>query len=145
MSAEAPVSTAPRFLTRAELLSPPALDEKVVSFPGWGDVLCGELSGDDRAAITEKLAKSSQDGEVDLRGYQKKLLALGLLDPESPEDARVPLLRDADASAFMSKLGGGKVRDLVETIEALSGMSAKAVETAKGNSEAPASAGGISA
>lgn len=130
-----------RFLTRDELLSPPALDEKVVSLDGFGDVLCGELTGDARAEITERLAKSSQDGEVDLRGYQRKLLALGILDPGSPEGARVPLLRDADVSVLMAKLGGGKVRDLVETVEGLSGMGAKAADV-KGNSGTTTTSGG---
>lgn len=141
MSAE---DTTPRtWLTRAELLSPPKLEEKTVTLEGFGDVLVGELTGDARAEITEKLAKSSQDGDVDLRGYQRKLLALGILD--GSVEPRVPLLRDADVSALMSSLGGGKVRDLVEAIESLSGMTAKAVEDAKGNSESTASAGGGSA
>lgn len=142
MSAEASVS-APRFLTRDELLSPPALDEKVVSLGGFGDVLVGELTGDARAEITERLAKSSQDGEVDLRGYQRKLLALGILDPSVTP--RVPLLREADVSALMARLGGGKVRDLVEAIEGLSGMNAKAVESAEKNSVKAASDASTSA
>lgn len=125
--------SSPRFLTRDELLSPPSLDEQVVSLDGFGDVLVGELTGEARAEITERLAKSSQDGEVDLRGYQRKLLALGILDPGSPESARVPLLREADVSVLMSKLGGGKVRELVETVESLSGMGAKAAEVAAKN------------
>lgn len=141
MSAE---DTTPRtWLTRAELLSPPKLEEKTVTLDGFGDVLVGELTGDARAEITEKLAKSSQDGEVDLRGYQRKLLAKGILDPTV--EPRVPLLKDADVASLMSSLGGGKVRDLVEAIESLSGMTAKAVEDAKGNSEVTASAAGGSA
>jgi hypothetical protein len=138
------MSSEAQFLTREQLLSPPALDEKVVSFPDWGDVLCVELSGDDRAQVTEALAESSQPGpngekaKVDLRGYQKTLLQKGIADPGSPEGARVPLLRDSDVASFMQKAGGGKVRDLVDAIEALSGMGVKAVEVASKNSVSPA-------
>jgi hypothetical protein len=139
------MSVEAQFLTREQLLSPPALEEQVVSFPDFGDVLVGELTGDARAEITERLAKSSQDGEVDLRGYQRKLLALGILDPGSPEGARVPLLKDADVGVLMGKLGGGKVRELVETVEGLSGMGQKAQESAAKNSGSPASAVGTTA
>lgn len=135
------------FLTREELLSPPALDEEIVELEGFGNVLCLELSGDDRAGISETQAKAYADGVVDIKGYQRRLLALGIGDPSSPTDARVPLLSSADVPGLMAKLGGGKIRTLLNTIERLSGMGANAVavvEKEKGDSVAPASAAGTS-
>lgn len=136
------------FLSRDELLSPPALDEKEVTFEGWGKVLCGELSGDDRAGVTEKQARAMRDGADDvIKGYQKALLSKGVLDPESPEGARTPLLRDADVTVLMHKLGGSRVRELVATIEQLSGLGfitipqESAVDDAKKDSGAPSDGG----
>lgn len=135
------------FLTREELLSPPALDEEVVELAGFGNVLCLELTGDQRASISETQTKTYQEGKVDIKGYQRKLLALGIGDPTSPPEARVPLLREGDVSGLMAKLGGGKIRTLLNTIERLSGMGANAVavvEATKGDSVAPASGAGTS-
>lgn len=141
------MSSSSGFLTREQLLNPPPLDEEIVSLAGFGDVLCGELSGDQRATINERQTKLYQEGEVNIKGYQHQLLALGLLDPESPEGARTPLLREGDIPGLMHKLGGSKLRDLIAAIERLSGMGVNAVKVAdetKGNSEAPASAAGTS-
>ena len=133
-------STAPRFLTRDELLSPPALDERIVTLDGFGDVLCGEMTGEQRGNILSEQAQDTQAGEdgkpgkVDLMSFQRKVLAAGILDPESPREARVPLLRAADVGVLMKKLGGSKVDLLLTAIMELSGM-VKA-EAVKGNSPA---------
>lgn len=139
------------YLSRDELLSPPALAEKDVVFEGWGTVLCGELSGDDRAEVTEKQARAMRDGADDvIKGYQKALLSKGVLDATSPEASRTPLLRDADVGVLMHKLGGSRVRELVATIEQLSGLGfipiaqEPAVDAAKKDSEPGLSAAGSS-
>lgn len=142
MSAASDVVAEPVFLTREEILSPPKLEEKVVTFDGWGSVLCGELTGDARAEITEKQARAMREdtGGV-IKGYQKALLREGILDPTSPETSRTQMLRSADVDGLMKTLGGSRVRELVVTIEQLSGLGfvpvavEPALETAVKNSE----------
>lgn len=118
-------------------------DELTIDVPGLGKVLVGEISGEERAAIMESQARSLQQEQVDIRGYQKKMLVAGILDPTSPDDARTPLFRDADAEALM-KLGAAKIRHLIEEIEKLSGMGMHAFQRAEGNSATTPSASSTS-
>jgi len=123
-------------LTREQLLEAAltAREEKLVRVPGLGPVLVGEISGDERATIVEAQIDAIQNERANVRGYQKKILAYGILDPVSPEGARVPLFREADVDALM-KLGAAKIRLLVEEIERLSGMGPAALASAEGNSD----------
>lgn len=127
------------FLSRDDLLKAASnRDEETVEIPGLGKVLVGEIGGDDRASITSKQAAAYQENRIDIGSYQKSLIRVGVLDPSSPPDARLPLLRPADVDAVM-KLGAGKVKLIVDAIERLSGMDAAALTRAEGNSVTTAS------
>ncbi len=127
------------FLSRDDLLkAASARDEEIVEIPSLGKVLVGEIGGDDRALITSRQASAYQENRIDIGSYQKSLLKVGVLDPTSPPDARLPLLRPADVDAVM-KLGAGKVKLLIDAIERLSGMDVAALQRAEGNSAKTAS------
>ena len=119
----------------AELLSRDAflsfagqLAEEEVDVPGMGSVLCRELTGADRATVLQILAPSVQEGgRAELGLYQQYLLRFGLY----AEDGK-PLLDVATAEKAM-QLGASKVELLCSTIERLSGLSGKAVESAEKN------------
>lgn len=132
---EKPLAAAPVGITREALLDAASTsrDEAEVDVPGLGVVLVGEISGDERARIMEAAARAIQAEQVDIRGYQKQMLAAGILDPSSPKGARVPLLRHEDIDAVM-KLGAAKIRFLIDEIERLSGMGAHSFASAEKNS-----------
>jgi len=119
----------------AELLSRDAflsfagqLAEEEVDVPGMGTVLCRELTGADRATVLQILAPSVQEGgRAELGLYQQYLLRFGLIDADGK-----PLLDVATAEKAM-QLGASKVELLCSTIERLSGLSGKAVESAEKN------------
>lgn len=105
------------------------LAEEEVDVPGMGKVLCRELTGADRATVLQILAPSVQEGgRAELGLYQQYLLRFGLI----AEDGK-PLLDVATAEQAM-QLGASKVELLCSTIERLSGLSGKAVESAEKNS-----------
>lgn len=109
--------------------------EEEIDVAGMGLVLCRELTGTQRAKVLEVLAPAVQEGgRADLGRYQQMLLQLGLVDPDSPPDARVPLLDMAGAAKAM-ELGASKVETLCRAIERLSGLDKRAAERAEGNSE----------
>ena len=118
------------------------LAEELVELPGMGAVLCRELTGANRAKVLQVLAPAVQEGgQADLGRYQQMLLQLGLVDPDSPEEDRKPLL-DFGQSVKAMELGASKVEALCSTIERLSGLDKrpeKAVASAEGNSEPTAS------
>jgi hypothetical protein len=121
------------------------LAEEAVDVPGMGLVLCRELTGTQRAKVLEVLAPAVQEGgRVDLGRYQQMLLQLGLIDPESPADARQPLL-DFATSAKAMELGAGKVELLCSTVERLSGLAKAEPVRAEGNSSTDLSSSTISA
>jgi len=125
----------------AELLSRDAflsfagqLAEEEVDVPGMGSVLCRELTGADRATVLQILAPSVQEGgRAELGLYQQYLLRFGLYDAPPPAGDGKPLLDVATAEKAM-QLGASKVELLCSTIERLSGLSGKAVESAEKNS-----------
>lgn len=112
------------------------LAEEVVELPGIGSVICRELTGTQRARVLQVLTPALQaGGSADLGRYQEMLLQLGLADPDSPVEARQPLLDLAGAKSAM-ELGAGKVELLCGAIERLSGLDKGASERAEGNSAA---------
>lgn len=121
------------------------LSEEIVDVPGLGKLLLGEVSGDVRADIAADqaaivLAPEGEPRRYDVRSYQRRLLLHGVLDPESPRDARLPLLQPADIDRVM-KIGGSKIATVVSTIERLS-MLGQYAASAEGNSNGtPSSAG----
>lgn len=152
---EAPVkqveaaSSAPRFiaLTPQQLLAAAqeGREEKVVAVPGLGDVLIGEISGIDRADILSAQVAQAQAETFDVKGYQRKLLLASVLDATSPEGERtLAFTSNAEASTFM-RLGGSKIRALIDAIEEFSGMQAKAkdaVDAGKDDSKSTPSSPG---
>lgn len=107
------------------------LAEEAVEVPGMGRVLCRELTGSLRATVLGILAPSVQEGgKADIGLYQEYLLRFGLIDPADNQ----PLLDVSTAKKAM-ELGASKVEVLCKTIERLSGLDGKAVESAEKNSE----------
>ena len=127
------------------------LTEKEIDVQSFGRVLIGELSGDDRAKIMNADAKylafgsdGSLSGMMDIAQHQRQVLLVGVLDPDSPPGARTPLLHPGDIDAVMRKLGGSKVKFIVDEIEVLSGLGAGGISSAEGNSAATPSGAGTS-
>jgi len=127
-------------LTRDAFLSfAGQLAEEEVDVPGMGSVLCRELTGADRATVLQILAPSVQEGgRAELGLYQQYLLRFGLIDADGK-----PLLDVATAEKAM-QLGASKVELLCSTIERLSGLSGKAVESAEKNSPTTANSASTS-
>ena len=109
------------------------LAEELVDVPAMGKVLVRELSGRARAEVLQLLAPAASGGKADIGAYQKMLLENGLIDPESPKDERRPLLDVTNRDKVM-ELGASKVEALCKAIERLSGLDAKAAESAEKNS-----------
>jgi hypothetical protein len=136
-------------LTPQQLLDAAAKgrDEKLVDVPGLGPVLIGEISGTDRADILSTQVDQARANTIDVKGYQRRLLAGSVLDPTSPpEERRGAFSSMAEAASFM-RLGGGKIRHLIDAIEEFSGMQAKpeaAVEAGKDDSSSTLSDSGTS-
>lgn len=122
-------------VTREDLLARSGkLKEDFADAPELGSVLCRELTGKARAELIEKQAAGEG---LNLVLYQKSLLLAGLIDSNSPEGARTPLLEEGDADAVM-ELGAGTLDPILEKIEALSGLGVKGREAAeKSLGEAP--------
>jgi hypothetical protein len=109
------------------------LEEARVEIDGLGHVVVRELSGAQRAALMQAQVEAAQGGNLDILGYQRQLLLYGLVDPDSPEGAREPLLEKADLDMAMG-LGGGLVDALCTRIEELSGLSVVDAAAASGPS-----------
>lgn len=122
-------------LTRDAFLSTVGqLAEEIVHVAGLGRVLCRELTGNERATVLSVLAPAMQaGGHVDLKRYQQMLLEYGLVDPQSPEGSRLPLL-DFGSAVKAMELGASKVEKICGTIERLSGLDKTAAQRAEGNS-----------
>ncbi len=106
-------------------------------------LLIREITGKERADLITLQAAAYQKGELDMVNYEKKMLLAGIIDPESPEGARQPLLRSADADSLMG-IGASKVQKLVSKIELLSGMGVEAQTRVEGNSATTPSDGSTS-
>lgn len=111
------------------------LAEELVDVPKMGKVLCRELTGAQRAKVLEVMIPAAKEGgSADIGRYQEMLLKLGLIDPNSPPDARQPLL-DMETAKKAMELGASKVEALCAAIERLSGLDKSATKRAEGNSE----------
>lgn len=120
-------------VSRAALLARAGkLREDHVDVPGLGKVLVRELSGAARAKLIQGQAQASRTGIPDVQAYQKELLLNGLIDPDSPEDARQPLLEKADLDTVM-QLGASAIDALCTRIEQLSGLSVDVEELVRAN------------
>ncbi len=102
------------------------LREEEHEVEGLGLLLLSEVTGEVRAEIMSDqsavlLLPEGQTRKLDQRGYQKKLILAGVVDPESPPGDRNPLFKAGDLDRVM-KIGGGKVAEVVDRIERLSGL-----------------------
>src|ERR1700723_3598611 len=118
---------APKFATRAVWRAAAGkLNEEEKHVEGLGLLLLGEIGADVRAEIlTEQqsvaLFAEGAAKKLDRKWYEKKLLLAGVLDPASPEGARLPLFKQGDMDSVM-RIGGSKIGEVVDAIERLSLM-----------------------
>lgn len=134
------------FVTRDQWLAQAGrFKEETITVEGLGKLLIVELSGLARAQIQSQQSVGilSDVKRVDAAAYQRAVILAGVADPASPAESRRPMFTAGDMDKVMS-IGGGKIARIVEAIEKLSGLDAKAQETAEGNSGATPSAAGTS-
>lgn len=105
-------------ISRDAFLAGGKLREDVVPTP-LGPVLVRELTGEERAQLMNDQVGR---GKADMLVWRRKLIQLGVKDPDSPEDDRQPLFDEADMDVVMSK-GSGTIEAIVDRIEELSGLS----------------------
>lgn len=119
--------------------------EEEIEVDGLGKVLLMEISGTVRAQIQSQQSRGllADARSVDAVSYQRALLLAGVADPKSPEDARTPLFQKGDMDRVMG-IGGGKIQQIVDVLEKLSGLGAGAVASAEENSGPTPSAAGTS-
>lgn len=111
------------------------LKEEEHTVEGLGTLLLSEIAGDVRADIVaaQSVGLLADQKKIDAKAYQRTLLQHGVVDPSSPQGARTSLFRPGDMDRVM-KLGGGKIAEIVDKIEKLSGLGQYA-GAAEGNSE----------
>jgi hypothetical protein len=134
------------FVTRDEWLAQAGkFSEKTITVAGLGKLLLVELSGLARAQIqAQQSAGLLADAKrVDVAAYQRAVLLGGVADPSSPEGARRPLFQAGDMDRVMG-IGGGKLAEVVDEIEKLSGLDVGATKRAEENSDGTPSAAGTS-
>ena len=143
---KAPEAKAPVFATRDNwLTSAGKLNEEEKNIEGIGLMLLSEIGADVRAEIlTEQqsvaLFAEGAAKKLDRKWYEKKILLAGVLDPTSPEGARLPLFKPGDMDTVMRN-GGAKIAEVVDSIEKLSLMG-RYVQSAEGNSNGATNSGG---
>ena len=131
---------APKFATRDDFLAAAGkYAEEEYDAPGIGLLLLSEIGGDARAEILGNMAmalqpdpETKEKGTLDTKGYQRGLLAAGVVDPNSPPGARTPLFSRGDLDQVM-KVGGAVVAGIADVIERLSLMG-RYQPSAEGNS-----------
>lgn len=129
----APASNGKTFATREDFLAAVGkLAEEEVFVEGVGWLLCSEITGDARADIVGKSATSLNNGNLDVKSYQRALLLAGLVDPSSPKGERRPLFRPGDIDRVML-VGGRQILAAIDVIEKLSAMG-RYQDAAEGNS-----------
>jgi hypothetical protein len=134
-SAEA-VAPGTKFVSRDEWLNLAGhLREEEHTVDGLGTLLLSEIAGDVRADIVaaQSVGLLADQKKIDAKAYQRTLLQHGVVDPNSPPGARTSLFRPGDIDRAM-KLGGGKIAEVIDHIENLSGLGQYA-GAAEGNSE----------
>lgn len=143
-SLEAPV-TENGYVSRDEWLNLAGhLKEEELHVEGLGTLLLSEIPGDVRADIVadQSVGLLADQKKIDAKKYQRTLLQHGVVDPNSPVGARTSLFRPGDMDRVM-KLGGGKIAEVVDAIEKLSGLGQYA-GAAEGNSESSQNGGSTS-
>ena len=152
VTAEIAAASGPVFASREDWLAAAGrLAEETVDVPGLGLLLLGEIGADVRADITTDqsavllIPDKDEKGvanvrKLDRRAYERRLLLHGVLDPGSPEGARLPLLQPGDIDRVF-KIGGAKIGTVVDVIERLSMLGRYAV-SAEGNSNGTRSSDG---
>lgn len=117
------------------------LKEDRVPLRDGGAMLVRELTGGERDLIISTQAEAAQTGRPDIQAYHRSLLLCGLVDPDSPEGARRPLLEAADIEQAMAN-PALDVDAICTRIEELSGLTVDAEELAK--ADFPATPSGAS-
>jgi hypothetical protein len=141
-----PAPVGPKFASRESLLGAAGrLNEEQHEVEGLGLLLLGEIGADVRAEIlTEQqsvaLFAEGAAKKLDRKWYEKKILLAGVLDPDSPVGARLPLLKQGDMDTVM-RIGGAKIGEVVDAIERLSLMG-RHVVSAEGNSNGATNSAG---
>lgn len=134
-----------KFLSRDEWLNQAGVlkeEEKFVDGLGW--LLLSEVTGDARADIVgrQSVGLLAENRRIDAKDYQRSLILAGVVDPNSQKGDRKPMFRPADMDRVM-RVGGGKIAEVVDAIEALSALGAYQ-GGAEGNSEATPNGAGTS-
>lgn len=111
------------------------LKEEEHTIEGLGKLLLSEIAGDVRADIVaaQSVGLLADKKSIDAKAYQRTLLQNGVVDSTSPVGARTSLFRPGDMDRVM-KLGGGKIAEVIDHIERLSGLGQYS-GVAEGNSE----------
>lgn len=127
-----------RYASRDEILGAAShLQEEEAEIEGLGRLIFSELTGEARALVLGKMGTALEGTKLTdpkwTSQYHRTLLQNGIVDPESPRDARRPMFRDGDMTKLM-QLGGGKIAQAIEIIERLSKMG-RFTESAEGNSD----------
>jgi hypothetical protein len=140
------------------LREPAHFAEEVIDVAGIGRLLVSEISAQVWAEIqsaqgalmrAQVVAAQVPDaappapGKADMVQYNTKLLLHGLVDPDSPEGARTPLLREDQVESFLRKFGAATVGQVVDAVERLSHLG-KYAARAEGNSATTSSAAAAS-
>jgi hypothetical protein len=134
-----------KFVSRDEWLNLAGhLKEEIHYVEGLGRLLLSEIAGDVRADIVaqQSVGLLADQKKIDAKLYQRTLLLNGVVDPSSPQGARASLFRPGDLDRVM-KLGGGKIAEVVDHIEKLSGLGQYS-GAAEGNSETSQNGGSTS-
>jgi hypothetical protein len=125
-----------KFVSRDEWLNQAGiLKEEEHYVDGFGYLLLSEVTGDVRADIVSSQSQGllADKKSIDAKQYQRQLIMAGVVDPSSPEGARLPMFRPGDMDRVM-KLGGSKIAEIVDVIEKLSSLGQYG-GAAEGNSE----------
>lgn len=134
-----------KFLSRDDFLGHAGvLREKEVDIKDLGVLLISEITGDVRAELIGQQF-SGMIGDVkkfDRKAYERTLIQAGVIDPDSPPGGRRPMFRPGDMDRVM-RLGAGKITEIVDAIEELSGLGDHS-GAAEGNSETTPNGAGTS-
>jgi hypothetical protein len=121
------------YLNREDILKAEDVQTREVDVPEWGGtVLVRGLSGYDRDAYQASMMQMQADGQAipELGNMTAKMVARAVVD-----EAGVPLFNELDVGRLGQKSGAALARVYDAAME-MSGMTAKAVAAAEGNSEA---------
>jgi hypothetical protein len=142
---EIPVDNGPVYLTRDAMLSAAnKLKEETKNVEGLGTLLLSEITAETRADLIGQQATGmmADTKKFDRKGYERTLIQAGVMDPQSPPGGRSTLFRPGDMDRVM-RIGGGKIAEIIDTIERLSSLGQYS-GAAEGNSETTPNGAGTS-